>query len=60
MPEHLLGGPVTFHRPHNRKVWALWSALLLGVAVLGWMAWRLVQQMQAQTDAAPTENADPV
>jgi len=60
LPEHLLGGPVTFQRPQNRKVWALWSALLLGVAVLGWMAWRLVQQMQAQTDAAPTENAGPV
>jgi hypothetical protein len=60
LPEHLLGGPVTLHRTQDRKVWALWSALLLGVAVLGWMAWRLVQQMQAQTDAAPTENADPV
>jgi hypothetical protein len=33
-------------------VWTLWAALLLGVAVLGWMAWRLARQMQAPTAAA--------
>ncbi|PWF39122.1 DUF3999 family protein [Massilia glaciei] len=28
------------------RMWALWGALLLGVAVLGFMAWRLVRQMK--------------
>jgi hypothetical protein len=60
LPEHLLGGPVTLKRTHDRKVWALWSALLLGVAVLGWMAWRLVQQMQTPAEPAPTESTGSV
>ena len=28
------------------KKWGLWAALLAGVAVLAWMAWRLSKQMQ--------------
>jgi hypothetical protein len=51
LPEHLLGGSVALYRPHDRKLWSLWSALLIGVAVLGWMAWRLARQMQAPESA---------
>ena len=47
LPERLLGGPAALQRPRERKVWALWIALLVGVAVLGWMAWRLARQLQA-------------
>jgi hypothetical protein len=28
------------------KKWGLWAALSMGVATLGWMAWRLSKQMQ--------------
>ena len=32
--------------PVNVRKWALWAALLAGVAILAWMAWRLSIQMQ--------------
>lgn len=57
LPEHLLGGATSLQPPHDRKVWSLWSALLVGVTVLGWMAWRLVKQMQEPAAAAATESA---
>ena len=31
----------------DTKKWSLWAALLAGVAVLAWMAWRLSKQMRA-------------
>jgi len=52
LPEHLLGGLGVLHRPPDRKVWTLWTALTLGVVVLAWMAWRLARQMQAPAAAA--------
>ena len=56
LPERLLGGATALHRPRDRKVWALWSALLVGVTVLGWMAWRLARQMQAPAAPTPAED----
>ncbi len=53
LPERLLGGAAALHRPVNYRVFGLWSALVLGVLLLGWMAWRLSKQMQS----APTTEA---
>ncbi len=41
-----LAGEAAAHQRVDVKKWGLWSALLAGVAVLGWMAWRLSKQMQ--------------
>lgn len=57
LPERLLGGTAALQRPRERKVWALWIALLVGVAVLGWMAWRLARQMQAPPQSTPATDA---
>lgn len=46
-----LGDPVTLagvarlREPVDYKKWALWASLVLGVALLGWMAYRLSRQM---------------
>jgi hypothetical protein len=56
LPEHLLGGPSQMQRVPNRKVWVLWSALLIGVGTLGWMAWRLVKQMQGAPASGPAQS----
>lgn len=40
-----LGGPAALEQPADVKRWLLWGALVAGVALLGWMAWRLVKQM---------------
>jgi Protein of unknown function (DUF3999) len=42
-----LGGAERLTRPIDAKRWLLWSTLVLGVLVLGWMAWRLSHQMSA-------------
>jgi hypothetical protein len=47
LPERLLGGAAALHRPVNYRVFGLWGALVLGVLLLGWMAWRLSKQMQS-------------
>ena len=44
-PQKLAGTAATAPRFDARK-WALWAALLAGVALLAWMAWRLMAQMQ--------------
>jgi hypothetical protein len=49
-----LGGAERLTRPIDAKRWLLWSTLVLGVLVLGWMAWRLSHQM-----SAPAPNDDP-
>lgn len=56
LPEHLLGGPTQMQRVPDRKVWVLWSALLIGVGTLGWMAWRLVKQMQGSPPPQPASD----
>jgi hypothetical protein len=40
-----LGGVTQLKKPADTKRWVLWGALLLGAAVLGWMAWRLSREM---------------
>lgn len=41
----MLGGQRALEESIDIKRWALWASLLAGVAFLGWMAWRLVKQM---------------
>jgi hypothetical protein len=45
-PVQKLAGEVAARPRADLKKWGLWSALLAGVAVLAWMAWRLSKQMQ--------------
>jgi hypothetical protein len=54
-----LGGAERLTRPIDAKRWLLWSTLVLGVLVLGWMAWRLSHQMSAPAaDDAPEPKRD--
>jgi hypothetical protein len=55
-PQIVLGGPERLQKPPDVKRWMLWAALVLGVLVLGWMAWRLSREMAA---TAPDEDAKP-
>ena len=57
LPERLLGGAAALHRPINYRVFGLWGVLVVGVLLLGWMAWRLSKQMQTPA-AAETPKAD--
>jgi hypothetical protein len=50
-----LGGVDRLRKPVDVNRWMLWGALLLGVVVLGWMAWRLSREMSA-APAAPAED----
>jgi uncharacterized protein DUF3999 len=45
-PVQELAGESVARQRIDLKKWGLWSALLAGVAVLAWMAWRLSKQMQ--------------
>jgi Protein of unknown function (DUF3999) len=49
-PERMLAGPAALRRQLDYKVWGLWTALVLGVALLAWMAWRLAKQMQSPAE----------
>ena len=49
-----LGGPARLRDAPDGKRWMLWASLVLGAAVLGWMAWRLSKEM----GAAPEGEAD--
>jgi Protein of unknown function (DUF3999) len=55
-----LGGAERLTRPIDAKRWLLWSTLVLGVLVLGWMAWRLSHQMSAPAsdDDTPAKRED--
>lgn len=43
----VLGGQRALEERIDSKRWTLWAALFAGVAFLGWMAWRLLRQMNA-------------
>ena len=45
LEERELGGESRLKEVIDWKRWSLWGALILGVAVLGVMAWRLVRQL---------------
>jgi hypothetical protein len=45
----VLGGQRALEERIDAKKWTLWASLVLGVAFLGWMAWRLLKQMNAAT-----------
>ncbi len=45
-PVQQLAGEAAARQRIDVRKWGLWAALLAGVAVLAWMAWRLSKQMQ--------------
>jgi len=45
LEQHELGGEARLKEVIDWKRWSLWGALVLGVLVLGGMAWRLVRQL---------------
>lgn len=45
-PAQRLAGEDAARPRADFKKWGLWAALSMGVATLGWMAWRLSKQMQ--------------
>jgi hypothetical protein len=53
-----LGGPDQLRKPPDVKRWVLWTALVLGVVVLGWMAWRLSREMAATTATEDARTPD--
>jgi hypothetical protein len=53
-----LAGPAALRKPIDAKRWILWSALVVGVLVLGAMAWWLLREVGgAQPGAADTDPA---
>jgi Protein of unknown function (DUF3999) len=55
-----LGGSTRLLKPPDTKRWVLWGALLLGAAVLGWMAWRLSRDLTKGESASSSANSDRV
>ena len=54
-----IGGSRALDQTVDAKRWLLWSTLVLGVVVLGWMAWRLSRQMSATgVDTMPRRQDD--
>jgi hypothetical protein len=59
----MLGGKAALRRslvPADPKTAILWTVLLLGVAVLAWMAFRLNRQMKAQGNGKDNDASDAV
>ena len=60
-----LGEPVTLagekrlRAPIDYRKWALWASLILGVAVLGWMAYRLSRQVARGESAGAEQPRSP-
>ena len=53
-----LAGPVRLSPPMDYRTWALWGSLILGVLVLGWMAYRLARQVSnAPADSQMTDKS---
>jgi len=54
----VLGGKQALEERIDVKRWTLWASLLAGVALLGWMAWRLLKQMDGAAKPRPGEPHD--
>ena len=52
-----LGGESRLKEAIDWKRWSLWGALVLGVLILGAMAWRLVRQLDSGNSAATPRDA---
>ena len=50
-----LAGAAAARQRIDMKKFALWAALIAGVAVLGFMAWRLSKQLQSGADSNPAK-----
>lgn len=57
LEQQQLGGEARLKETIDWKRWSLWGSLVLGVLVLGAMAWRLMRQMDAGKRAAPPADA---
>lgn len=53
-----LGGESQLREKIDWKRWSLWGALILGVVVLGAMAWRLLRQLDAGKNAPGTKSEE--
>jgi hypothetical protein len=53
-----LGGPSRLRAPLDTKRWMLWAILVLGAAILGWMAYRLSRQIGTPSVAAAKTGSD--
>jgi len=53
-----LGGPSRLRAPLDTKRWMLWAILVLGAAILGWMAFRLSRQIGTPSVAAAKTGSD--
>jgi uncharacterized protein DUF3999 len=54
-----LAGPSRLRAAVDYKKWTLWAVLILGVAALGYMAYRLARQVsQAPPQSQPTDKSD--
>lgn len=54
-----LAGAKRLREPIDYRKWALWTSLILGVAVLGWMAYRLSRQMSRGASAGTDRSRSP-
>lgn len=56
-PQNELGGADRLRAAIDWKRWSLWGALVVGVLILGGMAWRLMRQLAAGAKAAERDDA---
>lgn len=54
----VLGGQRALEKQIDVKQWALWASLVIGVGFLGWMAWRLLKQMEGGSKPKAGEPGD--
>jgi len=52
-----LGGEARLKETVDWKRWSLWGALILGVVILGAMAWRLARQLDTGSSASTSKDA---
>jgi hypothetical protein len=57
LEQQQLGGEARLKEAIDWKRWSLWGSLVLGVLVLGAMAWRLMRQLDTGKSASPPADA---